>query len=156
MKVLSKNRRATFDNEIIEKQVAGIILTGAEVKSIKAGQGKLDGAYIFVNPSGAIIRNAHIPLWQHANTLTSKGYVPEADRKLLLTKKQLLELYTKRAQLKAQIIPVAFLLEKNLVKVEIALARTLKKFDKKNRKKEREEKIKVQRILRTGNVDTLD
>lgn len=152
MKVLTRNRKATFDNEILDKYIAGLVLTGAEVKSLKASQGKLEGAYVFVNPHGAILRNAIIPLWQHANSTTSKGYVPDADRVLLLTKKQLLEITSKRTQLKAQIVPMAFVLENNLVKLEIAIARSLKKFDKKNRKKEREEKLSAQRVAKTVEI----
>lgn len=152
MKVIARNKKASFDYEFIEKYSAGIVLTGAETKSLKEGQGKLEGAYVFVNPRGAIIRNLYIPLWKHANKSSSSGYIPERDRVLLLTKKQLLELSTKRQQLKAQVIPVVVGIENNLVKVEIALARSLRKYDKKNRKKEREEKVKVQRELRTVEV----
>lgn len=152
MKIVSKNKKATFDNEIIERYVTGIILSGAEVKSIKQGQAKLDGAYVFVNPHGAILRNAIVPVWAHANTTTKNGYVPDRDRRLLLTRKQLLELSTKRKELKAQVVPVVLGVENNLVKLEIALARSLKKFDKKNRRKEREEKLKIQRLAKTVEV----
>ncbi len=152
MKIVSKNKKATFDNEIIERYVAGIVLTGAETKTIKQGQGKIDGAYVFVNPHGAILRNANIPIWTHANTTTRNGYVPDRDRLLLLTKKQLLEITTKRKEMKATIVPIVLGIEKNLVKVEIGLARPLKKYDKKNRRKEREEKLKVQRIMKTVEI----
>lgn len=152
MKIVSKNKKATFDNEIIERYVAGIVLTGAESKTIKQGQGKIDGAYVFVNPHGAILRNANIPIWAHANTTTRNGYVPDRDRLLLLTKKQLLEITTKRKEMKATIVPIILGVEKNLVKVEIGLARPLKKYDKKNRRKEREEKLKVQRIMKTVEI----
>ncbi|MCC7303991.1 SsrA-binding protein [bacterium] len=152
MKIVSKNKKATFNNEIIERYVAGIILTGAETKTIKNGQGKIDGAYVFVNPHNAILRNAHIPLWTHANESTKSGYIPDRDRLLLLTKKQLQEITIKRKELKAHIVPVVLGIEKNLVKVEIAIARPLKKYDKKNRKKEREEKLKVQRLMKTVEV----
>lgn len=152
MKIVSKNKKATFDNEIITRYVAGVVLTGAETKSVKMGQGKLDGAYVFVNPHGAVLRNAHIPLWSHANTTTRAGYVPDRDRLLLLTKKQLLEITTQRQQMKAHIVPIVIGVENNLVKVEIGIARPLKKYDKKNRRKEREEKLKVQRIMKTVEV----
>jgi SsrA-binding protein len=153
MKIVSKNRKAGFDHEILERYVAGIMLTGAEVKSVKLGQGKIDGAYVFVNPTGAVLRNAHIPLYEHANLSSKTGYKPDIDRVLLLTKKQLVEMVSKRKQMKAQVIPIAIGIDHNLVKVEIALARPLKKYDKKNRKKEREQKIAVQRIVRTGAVE---
>lgn len=152
MKIVSKNKKATFDNEILARYVAGIVLTGSETKSVKMGQGKLDGAYVFVNPHGAVLRNAHIPIWSHANTTTRTGYVPDRDRLLLLTKKQLLEITTQRQQLKAHIVPIVIGIENNLVKVEIGIARPLKKYDKKNRRKEREEKLKVQRIMKTVEV----
>jgi tmRNA-binding protein len=56
--------------------------------------------------------------------------------------------------MRAHVVPLTVGIEKNLVKIEIAIARPLKKYDKKNRKKEREEKIKVQRIIRTGSVES--
>lgn len=152
MHVVSKNKKASFNNEILEKYIAGIVLSGAEVKSIKQGQGKIDGAYVFVNPNGAILRNANIPIWQHANTTTKSGYVPDRDRALLLTKKQLLEITTKRTELKASIVPIVLGVEHNLVKLEIGIARPLKKYDKKNRRKEREEKLKVLRFAKTVEV----
>lgn len=152
MKVVTKNRKATFDNEIIERYVTGIVLTGSEVKSVKQGQAKIDGAYVFVNPHGAILRNANIPVWSHANTTTKAGYVPDRDRALLLTKKQLQEITIKRQEMKAQVVPIVMGIEKNLIKVEIGIARSLKKYDKKNRRKEREEKLKVQRIMKTVEI----
>lgn len=152
MKVVSKNKKATFDNEIVERYVAGVVLTGAETKSVKQGQGKIDGSYVFVNPHGAVLRNANIPIWAHANSTTRSGYIPDRDRLLLLTKKQLQEITIKRKELKAHIVPIVIGIEKNLVKVEIGLARPLKKYDKKNRRKEREEKLKVQRLIKTVEI----
>lgn len=152
MKIVSKNKKATFDHEILERYIAGIMLSGAEVKSVKTGQAKIDGAYVFVNPRGAVLRNANIPLWAHANATTKSGYIPDRDRLLLLTKKQLQEITIKRKELKAQIVPIVLGIENNLVKLEIGIARSLKKFDKKNRKKEREEKLKVQRMMKTVEI----
>lgn len=152
MKVIARNQKAGFDNEIIEKIVAGIVLDGHEVKSVKNGEISIDGAYVFVSPSKAILRNALIHPWQHANSVSLTGYDKTRDRILLLTKKQLLYLVGKRQQLRAQVVPLMIGLDHNLIKLEIALARPLKKYDKKDRRKEREEIRTMQRIAKTVEI----
>lgn len=149
MKVISKNKKAFFDYEIIEKFVAGVVLQGHEVKSIKAGHVSLDGAYVFVKPGEAILRNAIVPPWTHANRTSLAGYEPARDRGLLLTKKQINLIVGKRKEIRAIVVPLAIGTEKNLVKLEIGLARPLRKYDKKNRRKERDEKLAVQRKKKT-------
>lgn len=152
MKILSKNRYAFSDYEIHDKYIAGIVLEGVEVKSIKAGLVKIEGAYIFVNMRSAIVRNMHVTLWPHANLTSKSGYEPARDRNLLLTKKELEQIVAKRQQQRLQIVPLSIGVEKNRIKIEFALARGLKKYDKKNRKKEREEKLKIQRIAKTVEI----
>lgn len=151
MQVLAKNRKATFDHELLDRFVAGVQLFGHEVKSIKQGQAKIEGAYVWVSSKGAILRNANIPLWEHANAISAKGYEANRDRILLLTKKQIETILTQKTQMRAQIVPVALLLDKNLIKLEIALARSLKKFDRKNIEKERDEKLATARMVKTSN-----
>lgn len=152
MRIVTKNKNAKRKYEILETFIAGVVLEGSEVKSIKNGSVKIDGAYIFVNPNGAIVRNMSIPIWKHANAVSKRDYEPDRDRAILLTKKQLLKIASKRQQLKAQIVPLAVGIEKKLVKLEIALARPLKKYDAKNRRKEREEKRRIQRIANTKEI----
>lgn len=152
MKVIVKNKRAFFDNEMLEKEIAGISLQGHEVKSIKNGNITLDGAYVIISQDKAILRNAIVPAWKHANTSSIAGYDKARDRTLLLTKKQIERLYIKRKEMKAQVIPLAVLEDHNLVKIEIALARSMKKFDKRLRKKERDEKLNTQRVAKTVEI----
>jgi SsrA-binding protein len=152
MKLIAKNKRAFFDNEIIEKEVAGIKLAGHEVKSIKSGQINIEGAYVFVTPNGAVLRNAIVPPWVHANRTSLAGYDKSRDRELLLTKKQLLSWALKKQQLKAQIVPLAIVVDHNLIKLEIGIARPLRKYDKKERRKEREEKRNVAIAKRTKEI----
>jgi SsrA-binding protein len=149
MKIITKNKKAYFDYEIIEKFVAGVILQGHEVKSIKAGHVSLDGAYVFVQSNSALLRNAIVSPWTHANRTSLAGYEQARDRGLLLTKKQMQYIAGKRKEIRAIIVPLALGIEKNLVKLEIGLARPLRKYDKKNRKKERDEKLAVQQRKKT-------
>jgi len=152
MKLLQKNKRAFFDNELIERIIAGIVLTGQEVKSAKEGSISLDGAYVIVSPTEVILRNALIQPWKHAGIEATKSYQIDRDRELLLTKRQREFLFVKRKEIHAQVVPLAVYIDKNLVKIEIALARGLKKYDKKNRRKERDEKREVARIAKTKNL----
>lgn len=152
MKVISKNRKAGFDNELIEKYIAGIVLEGQEVKSVKSGEISINGAYVMINRGKCTLRGAQIPLWSHANTSSSTGYQPDRNRTLLLKKKQLVEIESKREQLHAQIIPVAVLLDRNLIKIEIALGRPLRKYDQRKKKKELDEKRATERIAKTVQI----
>lgn len=132
--------------------IAGIVLTGQEVKSAKQGNISLDGAYVIISPKEVILRNALIQQWKHASTVSTATYDPAHDRILLLTQRQREFLYGKRKEIRAQIIPLAVYEDKHMVKIEIALAKGLKKYDKKNRRKERDEKRNVQIIAKTKQI----
>ena len=149
MKIISKNKRAKFDYEILKEYVAGIKLQGQEVKSAKNGQFNIQGAYVVIRGHEPFLINSHIPPWVYANRVSLAGYDPERPRKLLLKKKEILEIYNKRKTLKAVVVALSVFEDRGLIKLKIALARPLKKYDKERRRKEREEKLKIQRIKRT-------
>jgi SsrA-binding protein len=134
MKVLAKNRRATFDYAITERLTAGLVLSGPEVKSTKAGAASLKGSFIVIRDGEAYLTNAHINPYNHAR---SEGYEPTRDRKLLLHRKQLDGLIgTKQSGL--SIIPTALLQAGPLVKLEVGIGRGKKRYDKRETIKRRD------------------
>ncbi len=125
---LPGNKRATFDFELLERFEAGVSLLGTEVKSLRAGQGKLDGAHVVVRGGEAFLVGASIPAFQVKNT--RKDYEPERVRKLLLTEKEIKELETKSEKQGLTIVPIKWYNKGPKLKLEIAIARGKKKADK--------------------------
>jgi len=144
-KVLITNRRAKFDYSILETLEAGIVLAGKEVKSLKKGQGKLEGAYAFVFGGEIMLLNMHIPPYQPKNTM---GMVEtDRSRKLLLRKKEINYLIGKLKEKKFALIPLRVYLSKGKIKLELGLARGKTKIDKRETIKKREAERDVRRGL---------
>jgi len=142
-----QHKRAYFDFEILETFEAGVSLLGTEVKSIRIGQGKLDGAYVIIRGKEAFLVNASIPAFQKKNTATN--YDPERPRKLLLTKKELTELEQKSEKQGLTIVPIKLYNKGSKLKLEIGIARGKKKHDKRQSIKERDTMRDVQRELKS-------
>ena len=121
------NRRAVFNYEILESLEAGIVLTGAEVKSVKGGHMSLEGSYVKAIGSELYLVNARIHPYSFAR---SEGYDPKRSRKLLLHKKQILNLKTKLATAKLAIVPIECYNSDGFVKLRIGLAKGKKEFEK--------------------------
>jgi len=136
MPTLIKNKKATFNYEILERFEAGIELFGYEVKSIKDNKGNIEGAHITVRGSEVFLLNANIPPFQPANT--PKNYDPERNRRLLLTKKEISKLAGFEAKKGLTIVPISMYTKGNKIKVEIAVVRGKKKFDKRESIKKRD------------------
>lgn len=134
----ASHKRVTFDFEILETYEAGVSLLGTEVKSLKNGQGKLDGAHVIIRGGEAFLVGASIPAFQQVNA--GKGYDPERPRKLLLNKKeiQILDQGSERQGL--TIVPVKWHNVNSKIKLQIALAKGKKKQDKRESIKERDVK----------------
>jgi SsrA-binding protein len=126
-KVVARNRRAGFDYFISEKIEAGISLHGSEIKSIRNGQMSLAEAYIEVNGKEAFLVNSHIAPYDPASR---DNHDPIRPRRLLLHKKQIHELWNAVRQKGVTIIPVSAYLKGGRVKVEIAVAKGKKLYDK--------------------------
>ena len=141
-----QHKRAYFDFEILETFEAGISLLGTEVKSIRNGQGKLDGAYVIIRGKEAFLVGASIPAFQKKNV--SASYDPERPRKLLLTQKELAELEQKSEKQGLTIVPIKLYNKKSKLKLEIAIARGKKKYDKRQSIKERDTNRDIARELR--------
>lgn len=146
MKTLAYNKRAKFDYSFIETYEAGLHLLGVEVKSVRAGNMSLRGAFVTIHEGEAWLTNATIPPWQIKNTPAT--YDPTRPRRLLLKKSELKHLIGSRKAGGLTIIPVRIYPRGGRLKLEIALARGKKKYDKKQQKKERDIARDVERFLR--------
>ncbi|HSX01699.1 MAG TPA: SsrA-binding protein SmpB [Candidatus Saccharimonadia bacterium] len=135
MKLLAKNKRATYDYELTERLVAGLALSGDEVKSIKAGHASLKGSFIALRGGEAYLTNAHVTPYAHANDKTALE--PTRGRKLLLHRRQLDELVAHK-QAGLSVVPTALLQDRQLVKLEIGIGRGKKRYDKRQTIKQRD------------------
>ena len=132
----AENRKARFNYEILEKYETGIELLGTEVKSVRAGQMSLEGAFVIVRGGEAFIINANIPPYQPKNS--PKDYDPLRNRKLLLTKKEIGELAGSEKNKSLTIVPISVYNKNRKIKVEIALVKGKKKYDKRESIKKRD------------------
>jgi SsrA-binding protein len=142
-----KNRKARFNFEILETFEAGLVLLGIEAKSIRNSKGSLEGSHVIIRGGEAFLVGATITEYQPANT--PKKYDKERPRKLLLSKKQLalMEQQTEKAHLTA--IPLRLYNAGQNIKLEVALARGKKKFDKRETLKARDSKRDIDRTLKS-------
>lgn len=145
MKVLSINKRAFFDYHISETYEAGIVLSGPEVKSVKAGNIDLKGAYITVANNEVYLINASIAPYKFAR---QENYQPRHTRKLLLHKKEIDYLLGKSKERGITILPLKVYLKGGLVKLTIGIARSKKKYDKREIIKKREAEREIERHLK--------
>ena len=142
---LAHNRQAGFRYEIMEKFEAGIELRGFEVKAIKTGRINLAGANVIVRGNEIYLINADIAPYQPKNT--PADYDARRARRLLLTKKEIAELSVVERQKRLTIIPISVYSDKGKIKVEIAIARGKKKYDKRETIKKREVNRQIRRTL---------
>lgn len=135
------------DFEILDTLDAGIELLGFEVKSVKAGKGSLRGAFIKLVGDRPVLMNAFIPEYQPNNT--SPAYDPYRSRNLLLTTKEINQLIRETKEKNLTIVPIDLYNKGRLVKLKIGLAKGLKKYDKREKIKERDTKRDIDRTLKT-------
>lgn len=143
---LIQNKKAYFNYEILEKIEAGIELLGFEVKSLKKGQGSLEGSHITMRGGEAFVINMQIPPYQPANT--PKDYNPLRNRRLLLTKKEIKSLSGEENQKGLTIIPISVYNKGKKLKLEIAIVRGKKKYDKRETIKKRDTDREMRRDLK--------
>ncbi len=141
-----KNKRATFDYEIIEDWTAGIVLTGTEIKSLRLGKASLVDSYCYFSDGELWIRGLNISLYHWG---TYNNHQPKRDRKLLLNRKELAKLERASQDVGLTIVALRlFINERGLAKVVIGLARGRKSFDKREYLKEKDAKREIERIHR--------
>ncbi len=136
------NKKATFNYEITDTIEAGIELFGFEVKSLRLGQGSLDGSYVAIRGGEAFVVGMQVSPFQPKNI--PADYNPKRDRRLLLTKEQINSL----AGAKLTIVPISMYNSGRKIKVKIGLAQSKKKFDKRETIKKRETDREVRREFR--------
>ncbi len=140
-KIEIKNKKASFEYFLVEEYTAGIVLTGTEIKSIRAGKASISDAYCAFRGHELYVRNMHISPYSHASFT---NHEPKRERKLLLTARELKKLKTRIEERGNTLVPVLlYINEKGLAKLDVALAKGKKKFDKRESIKEKD----VQRDL---------
>lgn len=144
---LLENDRAGFDYEFLEKMEAGLELFGYEVKSLRSKLGSLKGARIVARGGEAYLVGASIPAWQKANA--PKDFEPERARRLLLKKDEILRVADAESKQGLTIVPLMVYSKDGVLKLSIAIARGKKKQDKRANIREREEKRKIERALKS-------
>lgn len=141
-----KNRPATFEYAIEDRLTAGIVLTGSEIKSIRAGKVSFNDSYCFFDKNELWIRSLHIAEYVNAGYA---GHIPVHDRKLLLTRKELKKWHLKVKEKGLTIVPLVVLInEKGFAKVEIGLGRGKKVHDKRETIKNRDVEREIKRYLK--------
>lgn len=140
------NKKAGFDYELIEKYEVGIELTGSEVKSLREKHGELSGAHVLIRGGEAFIIGFEIPPYQPKNLTTE--YDPLRTRKLIITKKEIFEIEKKTGEKGLTIVPVSLYNKGKRLKLEIAIGRGKKKFDKRETIKKRDVEREIGRTLK--------
>ena len=142
-KVQIKNKRASFEYFLIEKYIAGIQLTGTEIKSLRDGKANITDAYCSFTENELFIRNMHISEYSFGTYL---NHIPKRERKLLLNKRELRKLKNKLKEQGITIVPtLLFINEKGLAKLEIALAKGKKLYDKRETMKSKDAQREMDR-----------
>lgn len=134
-KTVSSNKKAYFDFTIFEKYTAGIVLTGTEIKAVRLGAINLKDSFIKIEDYEAYLYNCHISPYDFGNRY---NHDPRRVRKLLLNKKEILKIFNKQKQENFTIVPTEAFLQKGFLKLEIALAKGKKLYDKREALKKKD------------------
>ncbi len=146
MPALLENKKAYFDYEILEKYEAGLELRGYEVKSLKLKRGNIHGARAIIRGGEAYLVGMDIPPYQPKNT--PKDYEPQRTRKLLLHKKEISRLAGKAEEKGLTVIPMKMYTSGGRIKVEIAVVRGKKKYEKREKIKKRDIEREIGRSIK--------
>lgn len=141
-----KNKRATFDYELLETFTAGIVLTGTEIKSIRLGKASLVDTFCLVENGEVWVKNMYIAEYFYG---TYNNHAARRDRKLLLTKKEIRKIENAARNNGFTIVPTRmFINDRGLAKVIVAIAKGKKEYDKRDSIKERDDKREMDRALK--------
>ena len=146
IKIIVNNRKARFLYHLLERHEAGLVLKGTEVKSLRDGKISLGDAYCHIDSDGeAWLADAHISPYSHANRT---NHDPLRRRKLLMHKHEIFKLHQKVREKGLTLVPTKLYFKKGRVKVEIALAKGKKLYDKRSAIREREVRREMERAAR--------
>lgn len=143
-KLLVKNRKATFDYEILDKFQAGIVLEGHEVKSLKNGGGQMQGCFVTLREGELWVEHFHISQYKKATLLS---YNPERPRKLLLRKSEIQKISGALNTKGVTLVALACVAKNGFVKIEFGIGRGKKKFDKRESIKKKDERRRLKKIV---------
>ena len=146
MKQIAYNRSASFEYFIEEKFEAGIVLEGAEVKSLRRGNCNLKDSFCYIDGGDVYIKNMHIPVYDKSGAFNSHD--SKRDRKLLMHKREIARIAGKINAKGMTLVPISLYFKDNLIKAEVALCRGKQNFDKKRTMKERDLKREVERQIK--------
>ena len=145
-KINIRNKRATFDYEILEEYVAGVVLVGTEIKSIRLGKASMVDCYCYFEKNELWIRGVNISEYAWG---TCNNHIPKRDRKLLLNRKELNKLSRSLQDKGLTIVGLRlFLNDKGLAKIAIGLARGRKSYDKREYLKENDAKREMDKAMK--------
>jgi SsrA-binding protein len=142
--IVARNKRARHDYHILDSWEAGLVLTGTEVKSLRAGRASLADAYAGVEDGEVWLRNVHIPEYDQGSWT---NHEPRRTRKLLLHRKEILRLIGKTRESGLALVPLSMYFSDGKVKVEIALGRGKRSYDKRADLAKRDANREVARVL---------
>ena len=144
-KVITTNRKAFHDYTIFEKYVAGIVLTGTEIKSIRKSAINLKDSFCKIEDNEIFLYNCHISPYEQGNRFNHKA---ERTRKLLLTKKEILKMHSKIKKDGYTIVPLEVFIVKGFAKVEIGLAKGKKLYDKRESLAKKDQQREIDRKMK--------
>lgn len=145
MKVIAQNKKATHDYAIEERYEAGIQLKGSEVKSIRAAKTNINDAYVIFQSGEAYVLNMHVAKYEESSIF---NHEETRTRKLLLNKREINKLLAAKQTEGYTVIPLRLYLKEGLIKLEIALAKGKKNYDKRQALKEKDDNIRMQKQLK--------
>ena len=144
--VIVVNKKASFKYHLTDRFEAGMVLTGSEIKSLRDKKANLTDSYAVIEKGEAWLQSVHISPYANA---VHTNHEPRRRRKLLLHKKEIDKLTGKLAEKGLTLVPVKMYFKNGRAKVELALAKGKKLFDKRETIKERDTKRKLERVIRT-------
>jgi len=151
IKAIATNRRARFDYDFEDTFEAGMVLTGSEVKSLRAGQANLGDGYAFVRGGEVFLIGVHIAPYNFARF---GGHEPERERKLLLHRHEITKIARKLAGQGSTLVPIRMYFKEGVAKVELGLGKGSRQYDKRHKIRAREEKREMERArTRRGRVE---
>ena len=145
VKVIYNNKRATFDFELMERFEAGLVLTGTEIKSVRANHVSLQRSYVQARGDELWLLEANISPYEHGNR---ENHEPTRPRKLLLHRREINRILTNLAQKGLTVVPTRLYLKDGRAKIEVALARGKRKFDMREDIAKRDADRQMERALR--------
>jgi SsrA-binding protein len=149
IKVVASNRKAYHEYHILESVEAGLVLTGSEIKSIRGGRINLGDAYVKAEKGELWLFNVHIARYDSASYM---GHEPTRPRKLLLHRKEIIEVTAKAKEKGFTLIPLRLYIKDSYAKLEIAMAKGKKQYDKREVIADRENSRNLDRVMKTRNL----